>query len=374
MYSLTFATCGRQTSIQPCTFRGKKFWRITAPNLPTRWVTLHGDKSRALHAVVNAYGYVDGNKCVNYASAQDLKQKIPPIEIQHDPTLSRLSDLQIRTLGIPQREQASGLCWYCALCFVMFFSAPLRDFLKKYMPMQTLRLCEYILQRPQTSETFRKHLYDRYAFGDRPGQDPALDGQNGFGQFCILAARFDIPLTRLFAPKLFELTDPVRDQRGVEHTLRRRPRDPQEPSLLTVRAFRCKWTPQRRLIFEGRRYKLVAMLIGSEYCGHQIGISSINGDINAWALSDSDMSFKGIGPCMWSIRRTKGETASDFKQRWHRMWETIVPVTLFGNNQKCDLNPINRPPHELEKYARLDDSTSPSPGVVNTDYIYLHVQ
>ena len=95
-----------------------------------------------------------------------------------------------------------------------------------------------------------------------------------------------------------------------------------------MRAFRTKWTPkaQARLVWQGRRYKLVGALIGSEHCGHQIGASALDVDNCAtWALSDSDATQHGIGPLFWSMRRRKGEATASFRARWQGIGATWCP-------------------------------------------------
>ena len=62
-----------------------------------------------------------------------------------------------------------------------------------------------------------------------------------------------------------------------------------------------------------------------------------------WAFFDSDASQHGIGVWFWSIKQQSKETRQAFKTRWIRMWDAAISVTLFGNTQLCDLNPVNRP-------------------------------
>ena len=247
----------------------------------------------------------------------------------------------------------------------------MRNFLSSYMPSDLFALLKDALNDANIAEKLRHKLYYTYMVGDRPGQDPELDGQNGFTQFCVLGAKLDIPIIRLFAPKLVRMEDPVRDQNGKSFHLRTTPRT-DESSMLAVRAFRTKWPPARRITYDNRRYKLIAMMIGSEHCGHQIATSTCDGRVCRWALADSDMRQNGIGPMFWSIPQMKGETKREFKMRWRKMWDDIVPVTVFGRKELCDLNPVNRPSNDLERFAKQIQHRS-EPGVVNTDYIYLHI-
>ena len=174
-------------------------------------------------------------------------------------------------------------------------------------------------------------------------------------------------MIRLLAPEMHLLREAIVDQRGRSHHLRAPTKG--APCFLVVRCFRAKWRPKRRIVYEGIRYKLVALMIGSEHCGHQIGASTCESDVYRWALADSDGAQHGIGPMFWSIGRD--DSPAERKKRWRNMWDTIIPAIRFGNGQVCDLNPSNRPTHELER-LRQRQTHEADPGVVNTDWIYLH--
>ena len=362
---VVYSTCGGLTEIHAAVYRGEHWWRLSSPQQPDRWLRLYNPSS--LKLLVDHYGFVDGRGCVNRSRGSSHFDQ--PIKVDAAYTLDALSDAQRAILGVPQRAINSGLCWYCAVCFILFFSKQMRELIMKRAPRALRLLCDDVLMNKDRAEDLRRHLYETYALGDKPGQPPEQDGQNGCTQMSILLGRLDIPLIRLLAPTMYELLDPVTDQRGQKVNIRVDPR-PSETALLVVRCFRTKWRPRRRITRKGRRYKLVGMLIGSEHCGHQIAASTCDMRVCRWALSDSDMSQHGIGPMFWSILQSRSESREAFKARWVNMWDTMIPLTLFGRNEVCDLNPVNRATHELEKYARtLNHSTTP--GVVNTDYIYM---
>lgn len=362
---IVYRTCGGDTSLRAVNYKGETWWQLVSPNHPDRWIRLYNQNS--LKQLIDHYGFLDGLGCVNKREGHADHAEIKELISSH--ALDGLSDEQRCTTGVPQRVKNSGLCWYCAMCFVLFFSRQMRALILDRSPAPLRRLCADVLTDKKRAEALRRHLYDVYALGDRPGQAPELDGQNGFTQMSILLGRLDIPLVRFFAPTMFELTDPVVDQRGQKVTLRTTPRR-DEAAVLAVRCFRTRWRPRRRIVHKGRRYKLVALLIGSEHCGHQIAASTCDMRVCRWALSDSDMTQHGIGPMFWSVSQAPSEDRSVFKQRWVKMWDTMIPITIFGKNQLCDLNPVNRATHELEKYARALGQT-PQVGVVNTDYIYM---
>lgn len=338
---------------------------LSVDNHPERWFRMH--TSGASNALIKKYGYMDSNGCVNRGNGRVTGDR--PSTLRKNSTLDNLNQTQRDTIGVPQRMYNSGLCWYCAMCFMMLFSSQMRKVILDYAPETFRRMCANVLTDREAAEAFRRYLYSTYSIGDRPEQNPELDGQNGFSQFCILAARIGLPVIRLFAPSMITLEDDIVDQSGKHWTMRTTPRS-DEPCILAVRCFRTKWVPHRRIVRGGRRYKLVALMIGSEHCGHQIGASTCDMSIGRWSLSDSDMAQHGIGPMFWTMLMRPNESRTQFRRRWRDMWDKIIPLTLFGSGQICDLNPSNRPTHELQQHAQRLSQPAP-PGVVNTDWIYL---
>lgn len=366
-----YTSCDGILNIFACVFKGENWYLIIdgRDRSRQRWVRLFTPS--ALSSLVRAYGYIDSAGCLNKDSGIIHRGK--KINAKECVVLKRLSTAHRLVRGVPQRAINSGVCWYCAMCFVMLFSKQMNNLLHLKAPSRLRSKFKDALVDRTRAEELRHELYHTYALGDRPGQDPSLDGQNGFAQLCVLLASLDIPTVRLFAPDMQELNDKIRDQRNRRHTLRTQPSS-DETSLLVVRAFRTKWTPRARIDRGGRRYKLIAVMIGSEHCGHQIGASAVDANrCSTWALSDSDATQHGIGPMFWSVRRTKGEDAKRYMRRWRQMWHDMIPATIFGREEVCDLNPVNRPTHELERHSRVLGDRPSVPGVVNTDYIYIHV-
>ena len=367
---IDYTTCDGRFKIIACDLDGENWYLIADLNNPyrQRWVRLF--KASGLSTLVKAYGYIDSKGCLNKDTGiihRGVKIAVPTWSLPY-----RLSRELRGVQGVPQRSRRSGSCWYCAMCFVMLFSPQMRHLFEKKAP-SLWNIMKDVLTNHDMAEKLRCKLYYEYALGDRPGQDPSKDGQNGFKELCILLARLDIPTVRLFAPGMHQLNDGVRDQQQQTHTLRIKPRA-NETSLLVVRTFRTKWTPRPRIRHNGRRYKLIAAMIGSEHCGHQIGASAI--DIrrcSTWALSDSDATMYDVGPMYWSVPRKKDEPVRTYLRRWRSMWTDMFPATLFAGEQVCDMNPTNRPTHELQNHGRAIDDDPSTAGVVNTDYIYMHI-
>ena len=335
-------------------------WKIEDPNIPTRYVRLFNGRT-SIHEMTKHYGFMDSNQCINknkimYGIHSQLQKEEIPIETDC-----------IRVKGIAQEKVNSGICWFAATSFATLFSEPLRTELLNRIDSDIAVCGRDALTDTKQAKEYRKKLYYRYGFGDDPKQDPLLDGKNGCTEFCALAAQLDLPVIRIFAPEMNEMTSDVKDQFGNIHELRSDPK-PDEFAILIVRCFRTQWIPRRRLKYKGRRYKLFSVFIGSEHCGHQIGASTCNGRVCRWAVADSDGSRLGIGPVFWRMKRFPGESRQQFKQRWWDSFASMIPLTIFNRGDVCDLSPHNRPSGYV-----LQKNTSDKPGVTNSDFLYISV-
>lgn len=357
------------------------WWRIDSPGLPDRLVRLsRGGKS--LRRLVSRYGLLDAHGCIN---VQRGCYSVAPVAQLQDTLAATdqgrhldatVPDAIRDTMGVPQRTEDSGICWYAALCFCMFFNESMRDLIVAHMPEDLRPTCTRALRAPSASEELRRALWERYAFGDEYGQAPELDGQNGVSQFCILAAQLGIAVERYFvdADGASHLNDDqVIDQRGGAHVLRGEP----QPGVAHVCVFRfrrgahgtkARHRPSRRIRLHGRRYRLVGMMIGSEHCGHQIAAAAHTDRGRGWAVCDSDAQRYGIGP----IHVSSCERDRD---RWWKAWRSLVPVTFFSEGM-CDLSPQNRRVGDLvnphtgrAQPARAD--ASPDAGLTNVDFIFI---
>lgn len=346
-----------------------QWWVINTAHLPDRFVCLKDDK--AVLKFATRYGYMNARNKVHHATGtfgvvKDRRSVAP----------DKMAIAQsIRTWyrpGIPQRTANSGLCWYSAMCFATMFCEQMRDLIKAHSADKTLnRLIETCLHSPTDAEMLRRHLYYKYALGDDPEQSPEKDGQNGLSEFIILCAKLGIPVTRLVAPNLSELTNTVTDKRN--NTLRvNKPDRMGQKCLLFVRCFRTRWKPMLRLRYEGRTYKLMSVLIGSEHCGHQIAASTCNSKVCSWACADADACRNGIGPIFWKVKKHKYEDWDTFFERWWNVWGKMVPVTLFNSNAFCDFSIHNRATCTLEHETKKTSTCATfNAGVVNPDFIYM---
>ena len=342
------------------------WWIIQTPNLPNRYVNLYRGK-KSVERLLQNYGFSDVTGCVHYNRGKvytvDKLCEIKQCEVNVPRDC-------LNVIGIPQRLENSGICWYAATCFAFFYCKQLREFItSKIKDKELVSYCNRCLYSPEISEKLRRKLWFEYAFGDEIGQSPELDGQNGLSQFCILASKFDIPMLRFFVNNgsITKLKDPVYDQKKNLCPVRDTLKFKGEPHLLVIRFYRgdnhTKFKPMRRFVHGGIKYKLASMLLGSMHCGHQIGTSSYNLMWKRWAVSDSDASMFGIGP----VHFCTDIAESKIKDKWWSYWRHMIPLTVFGSQKNfCDLSPHNRPTGEFENKPKVSDV-----GDLNLDLIYV---
>jgi len=351
-----------------------QWWSIQSKLLPTRFVCLMNNQ--AISSFARKYGYMNSDDCVSYDKGYF---GVVPSHNYVD-NLSSHEHKIIKSLersyvpGIPQRLVNSGLCWYSAMCFCCFFCKQMRDIIKYYGKDTKLdSLIENCLSNPKTAETLRHYLYYKYKLGDNPKQAPEKDGQNGLSEFIILCAKLGIPMYRLFAPNLSEFNLDVKDKQN--NTTKVALPNPHNPSLLVVRCFRTKWKPRLSFKYKNIRYKLASVLIGSEFCGHQIGASTCDLNVCKWACADADACREGISPIFWKIKKEENESMKDFKTKWWEVWGKIIPVTLFNSGSFCDFSPHNRSSCTLEHKTKNNKSgcSTFNAGVVNSDFVYISI-
>jgi len=342
------------------------WWIIITPNLPDRFVNLYSGL-KSLERLLKNYGFSDTTGCVHYKKGKLYTvEKVSDIE---ECTLNVPKSCQ-NILGIPQRVYNSGICWYAATCFAFFYCDQMRNFLtSKMKDTKLVDYCNQCLKSSEISERLREKLWYDYAFGDKIGQNPEWDGQNGLSQFCIIASKLDIPVLRFFVSneKIVKLKDPVYDQKRNLCKIRDKLQHVNEKHILVIRFYKgdhhTKFKPMRRFYYCGRKYKLCSMLLGSMHCGHQIGASCYNLKWDRWAVSDSDASMFGIGPVHFHTNTTDCKQ----KEKWWSHWRHMIPLTIFGSQKSfCDLSPHNRPTGEFENKSTVSDV-----GDLNLDLIYV---
>jgi hypothetical protein len=237
------------------------------------------------------------------------------------------------------------------------------------------------------AEALRRALWEDMAFGDPVDQAPELDGQNGMSQIFILAAQIGVPMRRIMCmpDSDNEIIGPVYDQRGKEWPFRNDPADDAEPHFLVMRYRRGHHSTNARLqptpivASNGSKYRLVAILIGSEFCGHQIAAAAPTDDVRRWAVADSDARRLGIGPMHWRIDTSKATTPEEKVDVWWKSWRTAIPAINYGKGV-CDLSPHNAPVSELNgttvkvTIAARSMNSLPideSAGLTNIDLLYI---
>lgn len=392
---LTFDTCDGLTQIDlmgvdddvelshGSAHRG--WYRISSPALDDRWTRL--ESADAVRSLLKHYSVLDASLCQNTrkCTAWCVPADLARARLQKaDVPIPR----DVRPMqGVPQRLPTSGNCWFSSVCFSLFLNPTMREAVIPRMPAHMQPLARECLVHPDKAEALRKVLWEEMRFGDPYGQPPELDGQNGTSQIFILASRIDLPIKRLMclSNSDHEMTEGVRDQAGMEHPLRSAPRDADEPHLIVLRFRRGQHSTNERhqptpiLRHRGRTYRLVAIMIGNEHCGHQIAAAAPTDSVRTWAVADSDARRLGIGPMHWTIDTSMATDEDEKLAMWWKSWRTAIPAINYGEGV-CDMSPHNRPLEELNgtKPIKLSSRATSMPrdvtvGLTNIDLIYIRV-
>ena len=336
------------------------WWKIECSGLPDRYFrTSRG--SHSISELLRRYGFQDSSGCVNH------RRVVAHFAPTH--TNLKLSGVpeHLRTAnGVPQFYPKSGVCWFCAMCWTSVANDQMRELISSHIPDEDLRHAygRSIFER-NSAETFRKRLWNEYKVGDNVDMPAEMDGQNGFSQFSVMAAKLGIPMYRLRERhgKLQQIDPRVTDQVGKTRTLRT-PKEG-EPHILAIRfqdGDHQKFPMMRRVTFRGQRYRFVGAYMGQRKCGHQIGMASPTGDWRDWSIADADLHKDGIGPIFIRFDGDK------WRENWWKAWGELVHVTKFGmgNNEFCSLSPHNPPNNSLDKYRG-----STTFGTNSIDMLYL---
>lgn len=336
------------------------WWCIEAWPLPTRYVRLWGGK--ALLRLCTNYGHLDAAGCTNSATGT-LYFDRPGRILRRNRALCSVCST-VTSMGIPQHQATSGNCWYSAMCFAMFLNADIRHLMTSHMPADLGAMASVCLDDPSAARRLKTELWSRYAVGDSPDTPPELEGQNGTRQLCILLSQIGIPAVRVFVDDVgvqHRMRDPIVDMRGSTHA----PPASGGRHLLILRfkrgAHSCNprhqpgLTAIRNTTGFPCRYRLFALMIGSEHCGHQVCAATPD-MMHMWSACDSDARRYGIGPISWAV--------GDGPRVWWSMLETMMPVTFFSKGT-CNLSPHNRP------VGAAEGGEVCGRGYTNVDFLYV---
>lgn len=368
-------------------------WKLVTSGLPDRWVRLwNGWES--LKVLLTKYSFFDAYGCAynldlsnivnanasscsntinahvthSRSSKRDIYVKLCNVHTRHAALIP--CHVPLENVGVAQLSARSGICWWGSMWFALCFSPDCLQILHHYIlkskhPSIGPRI-HNVLKSKTASEALRRQLYRKFGIGDDPKQAPELDGQNGFAQFSIFCTKFDIPMITLMAPWLTEITDSIVSPIGEEVSAPRKPTG-DELAFLGIRTYRAMYVPKFEFEYQGRRWKLRSAMIGSEFCGHQIAISSCCGEQSRWAAYDSDGVKECIGPIGWDI----SENGNVNEKLWWGLLDKILPVINQSENSTyCDMNPHNR--HPLESVNRAHIAEFGTSGVQKTDLQTTH--
>lgn len=381
-------------------------WKLKTPGLPHRWVRLWNGWN-SLERLLTKYSFFDAHGCVYNlnppkivtANASNCSTKM---NVNITPTSLNKRNIYVHTcsreyryrqfipchvplkeVGIAQLSDRSGICWWGSMWFALCYSPDcmnvLLHYIQKSRHVYLKKYLNNVLKTQKCSEALRKLLYETFGIGDNPKQEPELDGQNGYAQFSLLCSKLNIPMVTLMAPWMKDASSNIRSPVGEMVSPPRKP-SPNEPAFLGIRTYRSVHVPKFEIKYGGRIWKLRSAMIGSEFCGHQIAISSCCGSQGKWAVYDSDGVKECIGPVAWDI----SETGDDGEMRWWSVLDKVMPIINKTNSSKyCDMNPHNR--HPLESVNRAYMAELGNSGVkendlqnthfnqVNLDWIYTSV-
>ena len=372
-------------------------WLIESKDTATRTVRLFKGNKSLRHLVFNC-GFMDKNECVHTGQGQmsfgslKYEESLPFID-----NVLKVEGVRQGTNLRKEVGKYAGRCWFSAMCWALFFNKHLRELFIEKLPPNVKDLVETCLDDPEAAEALRVYFSNQMNAGDEIGIPLEKEGRNGFTEATTIIAKLGIPLVRFMAPpttnfdsthraELKLIEDDVIDRK--QNIVKVTPCDDDKVSLMAVRCFRTNWRPKRRINYDNRRYYLASCMVGSEHCGHQIGLSTCDYDdkepifagkrrqkvprIARWSVSDSDSISEGVGPLYWRIKKRKDESRSEFSKRWWKSWGDVIPVTVFRNKTTlCDLSSHNRPTGELQCKLDKKKNTDLRPGVVNSDFIYI---
>lgn len=374
-------------------------WLIESRDTATRVVRLFKGEESLRYLVLNC-GFLDKNECVHTG-----KGELSFGSLKYDENIPFVEDV-LRMDGVQQgtnltRDKAlfAGRCWFSAMCWSLFFNKDLKYLFISKFPPDISKLVETCLSDPEAAEALRVYCSTQLSAGDEIDIELQKEGRNGFTEATTIITKLGISLIRFIAlpsqinfnsdhrAELHLLEDDIIDRSGQTIPPVQMAND--QTCLLAVRCFRTNWRPKRRINHGGRRFYLASAMIGSEHCGHQIGLSTCDYDdatnlaesresgrkgprIARWSVSDSDSIRKGISPTFWRIKRMTNESSADFSKRWWKAWGEMIPVTIFRNRTTiCDLSSHNRPTGELQCKIDRTSNSDLGPGVVNSDFIYV---
>lgn len=390
-------------------------WRVRTPGVVDRYTRLTKGR-RALESLLEKYSFVDASGCPYsarpeahaYNNARNNAHKTGE-RVDAEAVYQALMDAPPRRTrwftadraaavraanataapgachfartGIAQLSERSGICWYSSMFFALLFAPQMRDFLEAHVARRAQRCahCAFlrdhlrdVLTTQACSERVRRYLYEQLGIGDPPDQAPELDGQNGCSMATLLMQKIDVPAITLLAPEMETAALPLRDAHDAPQPPPRAPRKG-ERAVLFVRTYRSRWRAPEVLVHRGKRYCLMSALIGSEFCGHQVGVSR-SCEPEMWSFSDSDGIRLGISPLCFRVPSRA--------RAWHEVVTRAIPYSNASQSSEfCDLSPSGRHPLKvvadhlrtsgLGALTEHVDVASTAHDLVNVDYVYL---
>lgn len=326
------------------------WWAVRTTGLPDRTLRLR-EGPRSLCHLLQRYGYQDSTGCVNHRDATAHYGPSSSLATAHLQVLPHIRDMT----GVAQFYPRSGICWYAALCTVLFTDPKMREYIASHLPPAMAELCATCLKSRESAQRLRNLLWTEWAIGDDINDRPENDGCNGFSEFTLLCARASIPLLRLRerGGKLVRMPPRLTDKRG--NALREAAINFRKPHLLALRfqdGDHAKFPLFRRVRIDGVRYRWVGCWAGQRKCGHQIGFASADGHWRSIVVGDADLHNGGIGLESVCFPQTGYADVKGGDSEWSRVMNLIIHITKFGprTSEFCNMSPLNPRDDSLDQY------------------------
>lgn len=325
----------------------RSWWACVAPDQPVGCFQIFSGAT-TMYDLLKRYGFQDRSGCLHHRYAVLIylpaSQPLPESRRLLDAVPKNLRDAG----GIQQFTERSGICWFSSVCWCLFANPEMHAFSCPYFPEDLQGHAKQCFHDNRRASELRDALWYRYGLGDDVRLGPENDGQNGGAVCAKLCERLKIPHV---VYRVNESTV-VRESANVTSD--------DAPHLVLLRfqdADHERQFPIRRVHnIEGKRCKLVAIMLGQRQCGHQEAFANVGTHGDTWAHSDTDMHKLFVDG---KLRRNVGPTFFKMDRNHLRDFagtlKYILPVTKWGkgNAKLCNFS-VSQPNDALQRFEQPD--------------------
>lgn len=270
---------------------------------------------------------------------------------------------------IPQFDSSTGRCWWTALVAALTYSVHLRrvfggalEAVASDAAISAFRgLVSGVHERATAqSELLRRYMYEKWGVGDAPWTAREHEGGNARVEMLKLFAALSIPYATLYWKGDGFVLDPSYPASLGEAN----------PRVLVVSTSRKSepWVPSAELRVSrapgahpdpSGAWRLQAILVGNEDAGHQLSMSTCDGNVCEWMLADSDAALLGITSTWLSCPR---------EEEWVDMLAAQLPMLTRAPGRGASFAPSNR-----SGDCTAFPETCDTPGMTNVDFLYTRI-